>query len=175
MITGGNAIDGNGCFYLPTILSNIKPGNPVFDEETFGPVAAVIRFKDDKEAIIAECINHFFMKLGVTTKKSAKSADLQTSFLLNPQKNTSTLFGGHIPHSQSATGITPDLYDIRFLKVDKNHQFARDVYHGFQIALAQKNYPPCKLSPLFWDKESPLDRALNIQMKQSEEKICAPK
>jgi succinate-semialdehyde dehydrogenase / glutarate-semialdehyde dehydrogenase len=40
-----------GAYYPPTILENVKPGMPAFDEELFGPVASVIRVKDEKEAI----------------------------------------------------------------------------------------------------------------------------
>ncbi|WP_193213708.1 NAD-dependent succinate-semialdehyde dehydrogenase [Luteolibacter marinus] len=38
-------------YYPATVLSEVAPGMPVFDEETFGPVAAVVRVKDDAEAI----------------------------------------------------------------------------------------------------------------------------
>ncbi|HLT51544.1 MAG TPA: aldehyde dehydrogenase family protein, partial [Arenibacter sp.] len=38
-------------YYEPTILTGVKPGMPAFDEELFGPVAAVIKAKDRKEAI----------------------------------------------------------------------------------------------------------------------------
>ncbi len=37
-------------FHEPTVLTNVTPGMPLFDEETFGPVAAVIRAKDEDEA-----------------------------------------------------------------------------------------------------------------------------
>ena len=37
--------------YQPTIITNVTPGMPVFDEETFGPVAAVVKAKDYKEAM----------------------------------------------------------------------------------------------------------------------------
>ena len=40
----------DGAFHEPTVLSGVKPGMPVFDEETFGPVAAIIRAKDVDEA-----------------------------------------------------------------------------------------------------------------------------
>lgn len=40
-----------GAYYEPTILTGVKPGMPAFDEELFGPVAAVIRVKDRAEAI----------------------------------------------------------------------------------------------------------------------------
>lgn len=38
------------CYHEPTILGNVKPGMPVFDEETFGPVAAMIKVKNEAEA-----------------------------------------------------------------------------------------------------------------------------
>lgn len=37
-------------YYQPTIITNVKPGMPIFDEETFGPVAAIIKAKDKNEA-----------------------------------------------------------------------------------------------------------------------------
>jgi succinate-semialdehyde dehydrogenase / glutarate-semialdehyde dehydrogenase len=45
--TGGNQ---ENAFHEPTVLTGVKPGMPVFDEETFGPVAAIIRAKDVDEA-----------------------------------------------------------------------------------------------------------------------------
>ncbi len=51
VILGGEIPLLNGAFYPPTILENVQPGMPAYDEEMFGPVAAVIRVKDEKEAI----------------------------------------------------------------------------------------------------------------------------
>lgn len=48
---GGDLSYKTGFFYSPTILSNVKKGMPVFDEEVFGPVMAVMSVKDEKEAI----------------------------------------------------------------------------------------------------------------------------
>jgi len=45
--TGG---DQNNAFHEPTVLTGVKPGMPVFDDETFGPVAAVIRAENETEA-----------------------------------------------------------------------------------------------------------------------------
>ena len=73
VITGGNAIDGNGCFYHPTILSNIKQGNPVFDEETFGPVAAIIHFKEDKWAIKLANKSRYGLGASIWTKDTEKA------------------------------------------------------------------------------------------------------
>jgi succinate-semialdehyde dehydrogenase/glutarate-semialdehyde dehydrogenase len=43
LLCGGQRPLGRGFFYPPTILADVCPGMPAFDEETFGPVAAVIR------------------------------------------------------------------------------------------------------------------------------------
>ena len=48
---GGEIPDDKGAFYPPTILSNVKKGMPAYDEELFGPVAALIKVKDEAEAI----------------------------------------------------------------------------------------------------------------------------
>lgn len=48
---GGRSVDGRGCFYEPTVLLDARPGMPVFDEETFGPVAAVAVARDEAEAV----------------------------------------------------------------------------------------------------------------------------
>jgi len=54
--------DGPGYFYPVSVLTNIKPGMPAFDEETFGPVAAVISYKTEEEAI--ELANNHIYGLG---------------------------------------------------------------------------------------------------------------
>ncbi|TKJ69296.1 benzaldehyde dehydrogenase [Pseudomonas viridiflava] len=46
--TGG---EHDGLFYRPTVLSHVKPGMRVFEEEVFGPVAVVVSFSTDEEAI----------------------------------------------------------------------------------------------------------------------------
>src|SRR5207249_3498796 len=51
IVLGGEVPAGRGAFYPPTVLSAVEPGMPAFDQETFGPVAAVIRAKDEADAI----------------------------------------------------------------------------------------------------------------------------
>ena len=51
VVTGGRRMPGEGYFYEPTVLAGVRPGMPVFDEETFGPVAAVIGASGSDEAI----------------------------------------------------------------------------------------------------------------------------
>ncbi len=51
LLLGGKIPVTDGAWYPPTILSNVKKGMPAFDEELFGPVAALIKAKDEAEAI----------------------------------------------------------------------------------------------------------------------------
>ena len=50
-LLGGEIPDSEGAYYPPTVLTDVKPGMPAYDEELFGPVAAIIAVADDKEAI----------------------------------------------------------------------------------------------------------------------------
>src|SRR5882672_597178 len=51
LLVGGKKPAMRGFFYPPTVLVNVRPGMPAFDEETFGPVAAVTRVRDMDEAV----------------------------------------------------------------------------------------------------------------------------
>ena len=51
VVLGGHLPGGPGAFYPPTVLTAVQPGMPAFDEETFGPVAAVVRANDEADAI----------------------------------------------------------------------------------------------------------------------------
>ena len=48
---GGKIPDGPGAFYPATVLTDVAPGQPAYDDELFGPVASVIRAKDDEDAM----------------------------------------------------------------------------------------------------------------------------
>jgi len=50
-VIGGTVIDRRGYFYAPTVLDGVSLDMPAFREETFGPVAAVVRAKDPDEAV----------------------------------------------------------------------------------------------------------------------------
>ncbi len=51
LVTGGAPVEGPGWWYQATILDRVTAGMPAFDEELFGPVAAVIRVADEAEAL----------------------------------------------------------------------------------------------------------------------------
>ena len=50
-VVGGNSLSGKGYFYAPTVLDGVSADMPAFREETFGPVAAVIRARDPLDAV----------------------------------------------------------------------------------------------------------------------------
>ncbi|OCX25921.1 NAD-dependent succinate-semialdehyde dehydrogenase [Pseudomonas graminis] len=52
LLLGGKKIDGPGNFYAPTVLADVKPGMAAFDEETFGPVAAITIAANAEDAIL---------------------------------------------------------------------------------------------------------------------------
>jgi succinate-semialdehyde dehydrogenase/glutarate-semialdehyde dehydrogenase len=73
MLTGG---DRKGCNFLPTLLDHVQPGMTVFDEETFGPLAAVITVKDEKEAIATANNSRYGLGAAIWTKDLDRAATL---------------------------------------------------------------------------------------------------
>lgn len=48
---GGNAIDGKGYFFEPTVLTNVTDGDRIVDEEQFGPILPIVAYRDEDDAI----------------------------------------------------------------------------------------------------------------------------
>ncbi|ADV51219.1 Succinate-semialdehyde dehydrogenase (NAD(P)(+)) [Cellulophaga algicola DSM 14237] len=67
LVLGGEIPQGKGAYYPATILADLKPGMEGFDEELFGPVASVIKAKNDEEAIILANNSQFGLGSGVFT------------------------------------------------------------------------------------------------------------
>ena len=51
VLIGGEIPEGKGSFYPPTVLANVQPEMPAYKEELFGPVASLIKAKDEEDAI----------------------------------------------------------------------------------------------------------------------------
>ena len=71
VVMGGKRIDRPGSFMQPTILTNIKPGNPAYREEFFGPVALFFRVKNEDEAVALANDSDFGLGGSVFTKNVA--------------------------------------------------------------------------------------------------------
>ena len=101
VVMGGKRIDRPGSFMQPTILTDIKPGNPAFREEFFGPVALFFRVKNEDEAIALANDSDFGLGGSVFTadvargKKVARRINTGMVFINHPTWTASDLpFGG---------------------------------------------------------------------------------
>jgi succinate-semialdehyde dehydrogenase/glutarate-semialdehyde dehydrogenase len=74
--TGGRRLERPGWFYAPTVLTGVKAGMAAFDEETFGPVAAVIRARDAADAIELANRSQFGLGASLWTGDAARGEDL---------------------------------------------------------------------------------------------------
>ncbi|MEX2693128.1 NAD-dependent succinate-semialdehyde dehydrogenase [Rhizobium mongolense] len=73
---GGKPIEGDGFYYPPTVLDNVRPDMVAFCEETFGPVAAIIRAKDADEAVRLANQTEFGLGSALWTKDLARGRKL---------------------------------------------------------------------------------------------------
>jgi succinate-semialdehyde dehydrogenase/glutarate-semialdehyde dehydrogenase len=51
IVVGGGRLNRPGCYYDPTVLMDVRPGSPILAEEIFGPVAPIVTFESEDEAI----------------------------------------------------------------------------------------------------------------------------
>jgi succinate-semialdehyde dehydrogenase len=68
VLCGGKPVEGKGAFYTPTVLSGVTQGMPAFDDETFGPVAAINRVPDLDAAVKAANASQFGLSGNLWTK-----------------------------------------------------------------------------------------------------------
>ena len=115
---GGEKPDGKGAFYPVTILENVGPGMPAYEEELFGPVAAIIKVKDESEAIKTANDTNFGLGAAVFSKDVKRAEQIAATqleagccFVNEFVKSDPRLpFGGI---KQSGYGRELSLYGIR--------------------------------------------------------------
>jgi succinate-semialdehyde dehydrogenase / glutarate-semialdehyde dehydrogenase len=73
---GGRPIDRPGNYYEPTIVGDVVPGMRLFDEETFGPAAAVIRAKNADDAIALANQSSYGLGFSIWTRDTAAAEAL---------------------------------------------------------------------------------------------------
>jgi succinate-semialdehyde dehydrogenase / glutarate-semialdehyde dehydrogenase len=101
LLMGGKRIDCPGAFMQATILANIKPGNPAFRGEFFGPVVSFFRVETEDEAIALANDSDFGLGGSVWTqdeargKRVASRVETGMMFINNIDWNDADLpFGG---------------------------------------------------------------------------------
>ena len=100
-ITGGHRLPRTGYFYAPTVLGGVRPGLAAFEEETFGPVAAVIAARDPDEAVHLANESRYGLGASIWTSDAAAAEQLAARiesgcvFINGPVKSDPRLpFGG---------------------------------------------------------------------------------
>ena len=76
VLCGGEVPDRTGAYYPATVLSDLKPGMPAFDDEIFGPVASIIRAKDDEDAMRLANDSRYGLGGGIFSKDEDRALKL---------------------------------------------------------------------------------------------------
>ncbi len=76
ILCGGKMPDGEGFFYPATVLDNLEPGMPAYDDELFGPVASLIKAKDADDAMRIANSSRFGLGGGIFSKDEEKAREL---------------------------------------------------------------------------------------------------
>ncbi|MBA5690661.1 aldehyde dehydrogenase family protein [Rugamonas apoptosis] len=76
LLAGGRSVERDGYYYLPTVLNGVMPGMAVFDEETFGPVAAISVARDDDDAIRLANASQFGLSVSIWTGSKERGVKL---------------------------------------------------------------------------------------------------
>lgn len=79
ILCGGKRINREGFYYEPTILANVLPGSLAYDEEIFGPVASLIKAKDEADAIRIANDSPFGLGASLWTSNREKAKQLAAS------------------------------------------------------------------------------------------------
>ena len=72
LLLGGEVPAGNGSYYPPTVLADVKKGMPAYDEELFGPVASIIKARDEADAVRIANDSIFGLGAAVFTRDIAR-------------------------------------------------------------------------------------------------------
>jgi succinate-semialdehyde dehydrogenase/glutarate-semialdehyde dehydrogenase len=95
VVLGGKRYEREGAFMEPTILTDVKPGNPAFRDEFFGPVAMLFRVKDEAAAIALANDSDFGLGGSVWTK------DVTRGLRVASQVETGMMFINNIDWSDA--------------------------------------------------------------------------
>lgn len=78
LLLGGIIPEGKGFYYPPTLITQVKPGMPAFDEELFGPVIAIITVDNEEEGIKYANQSRYGLGAAVFTRDLEKGEHIAT-------------------------------------------------------------------------------------------------
>lgn len=76
VLTGGEIPDRKGWFYPATVLVDVEPGQPAYDDELFGPAASIIRAKDDEDAMRIANDSRYGLGGGIFSRDTERAKEL---------------------------------------------------------------------------------------------------
>ncbi|SDI19395.1 succinate semialdehyde dehydrogenase [Pseudomonas delhiensis] len=76
LLLGGHKLEGEGNYYAPTVLADVKPGNTAFVKEIFGPVASVIVARDAEHALELANDSEFGLSGAIWSADKAKAQQM---------------------------------------------------------------------------------------------------
>ncbi|MFZ5961684.1 NAD-dependent succinate-semialdehyde dehydrogenase [Thalassococcus sp. BH17M4-6] len=79
-LCGGAIPDRKGAYYPATVLVDVKPGQPAYDDELFGPVASVIKAKDDEDAMRIANDSRYGLGGGIFSKDVDRARELASKY-----------------------------------------------------------------------------------------------
>lgn len=80
-ILGGEKPEKEGAWYVPTVLVDVTPGMPAYDDELFGPVASVLKAVDESDAIRLANDTDFGLGAAVFTKDQKRGEEIAANQL----------------------------------------------------------------------------------------------
>lgn len=76
ILCGGEVPDRTGAYYPATVLADLAPGMPAYDDEIFGPVASIIRARDDEDAMRLANESRYGLGGGIFSKDEERALKL---------------------------------------------------------------------------------------------------
>ena len=98
VLVGGSVPDRTGWFYPATVLADVAPGQPAYDDEIFGPVAAIIKARDDEDAMRIANDSRYGLGGGIFSRDVDRAL-----------KMASTLFDTGMVNINTYTIASPDM------------------------------------------------------------------
>lgn len=80
LVVGGDVPERKGWFYPATVLADVAPGQPAYEDELFGPAAAIIRAKDDMDALRIANSSRYGLGGGIFSRNVERARKLAADY-----------------------------------------------------------------------------------------------